>query len=112
MDLREELVVSIEAQTSEGTPVRAEGSVTTTIVDDGTVDVSVEADPEVVAEGQDATFTVTMTGTVADTPVTLRYQTEDGTATAPADYTAADAHDNHRSRGYLGDDHGAYARRR
>ena len=90
VDLRESLVVSIEAQTSEGDPVKTEGPLTTTIVDDGTVQVSVEADPEIVPESrEEATFTVTMTGTVADAPVTLSYQTQDGTATAPADYTAA-----------------------
>ena len=91
VDLRESLVVSIEAQTSEGDPIRTEGPLTTTIVDDGTVQVSVEADPEIVPESrQEATFTVTLSGTVADRPVTLSYQTQDGTATAPADYTADD----------------------
>ena len=89
VDLREKLVVSIEAETSEGDPVRVEGPKTTTIVDDGTVEVSVEADPEIVPESRgEATFTVTMTGTVGDEPVILDYQTADGTATAPADYTA------------------------
>ena len=90
VDLREKLVVSIEAETSEGDPVRTEGPITTTIVDDGTVEVSVEADPEIVPESrEEATFTVTLRGTVGDEPVTLDYRTADGTATAPADYTAA-----------------------
>ena len=90
VDLREKLVVSIAAETSEGDAVRTEGPITTTIVDDGTVGISVEADPEIVPESrEEATFTVSMTGTVADAPVTLDYRTADGTALAPADYTAA-----------------------
>ena len=88
VDLRERLEVSIEVQDET---VRAGRPVTTTIVDDGTVEVSVQADPEIVPEsGEEATFTVTLTGTVADAPVTLRYETQDGSATAPADYAAAD----------------------
>ena len=90
VDLREKMVVSIEAEI-EGEPVRTEGPITTTIEDDGTVEVSVEADPEIVPESRgEATFTVTMTGTVGDEPVILEYQTANGTATAPADYTADD----------------------
>ena len=90
VDLRESLVVSIVAETSDGDPVRTEGPITTTIEDDGTVGISVEADPEIVPESrEEATFTVTLTGTVGDEPVVLDYGTADGTATAPADYTAA-----------------------
>ena len=90
VDLREKLIVSISAETSEGDAVRTEGPITTTIEDDGTVGISVEADPEIVPESrEEATFTVTLTGTVGDEPVTLDYRTADGTATAPADYTAA-----------------------
>ena len=89
VDLREKIVVTLTAaETSDGDEVRTEGSVTTTIVDnDGPVEVSVEADRLVVAEGQQATFTVTMDGTVADEDVTLQYGT-DGSAVAGVDYTA------------------------
>ena len=91
VDLRETMVVTLTAETSAGDTVRADGSVTTTIVDDGTVEVSVEADRWVVAEGQDATFTVTLSGTVADADLTLRYSTgaTGDTAAADEDYTAA-----------------------
>ena len=91
VDLRETMVVTLTAETSARDTVRADGSVTTTIVDDGTVEVSVEADRSVVAEGQDATFTVTLSGTVADADLTLRYSTgaTDDTAAADEDYTAA-----------------------
>ena len=90
VDLRESFVVSISAETSEGDPVRRDGPITTMIVDDGTVEISVAADPEIVPESrEEATFTVTLSGTVGDEPVILDYQTADRTATAPADYTAA-----------------------
>ena len=56
--------------------------------DDGAVEVSIMADQTVVAEGQQATFTVELTGAVAEA-LTLRYATVDGTATAGTDYTAA-----------------------
>ena len=90
VDLREKIVVTLTAaETSDGDEVRTEGSVTTTIVDnDGPVEVSVEADPPVVAEGREAMFTVSLTGTIADPPLTLRYSTADGTATAGPDYIA------------------------
>ena len=93
VDLHETIVVELEgARTSDsdeddvrvGTPSKA----TTTIFDSGTVEISVE-DPEIVAEGDSVTFTVTLSGTVAS-DLTLRYATADGTATA-GDYTAADA---------------------
>ena len=90
VDLRETLVVTATAETAGGDAVRTGGVVRTRIVDDGTVQVSVAADREVVAEGQDATFTVTMTGTVAE-ELTLTYSTgaSGDDATGGQDYTTA-----------------------
>ena len=92
VDLREKLVVALTAVTANGT-VRTGSPVTTTIMDDGTVEVSMMAvaDPPVLAEGERADFLVELTGTVADEAVTLRYVTADGTAVAGEDYTAPDA---------------------
>ena len=64
---------------------------TTTIGDSDQIAVSIESPTAV--EGEAMVFTVTLSGTgMASTvsePVTLRYATADGTATAGADYTAA-----------------------
>ena len=95
VDLHETVVIELTgARTSDseddeddvrvGTPSKA----TTTIFDSGTVEISVD-DPEIVAEGDAVTFTVTLSGTVAS-DLTLRYETANGTATA-GDYTAAPA---------------------
>ena len=85
-------MVSLTAQTvvdGETESVRTGAPARTMIVDnDGAVEVSIERDQRVVAEGQPATFTVTLTGAVAEA-LTLRYATVDGTATAGTDYTAA-----------------------
>ena len=59
--------------------------------DDGSVEASIMADQPVVAEGQPATFTVELSGTVAE-EVPLRYTTGNAgdTATAGEDYRATD----------------------
>ena len=90
VDLRETMVVALTGESSDADTVRAEGSVTTTIVDDGTVEISLEADRSIVVEGQDATFTVSMSGTVGDADVILRYSTgaTADTAAGGQDYTA------------------------
>ena len=93
VDLGETLVVSLEAVTADGEAVRAGAPARTMIVDDdGSVEVSITADQPIVAEGQQATFTVELTGTVAE-DVPLRYATGavGDTATAGEDYSAADA---------------------
>ena len=86
MSLTAESVVDGETQTVRtGSPAR------TMIVDnDGAVEVSIMADQTVVAEGQRATFTVELTGAVAEA-LTLRYATgaAEDTATAGTDYTPA-----------------------
>ena len=93
-ELGEEIVVSLTAQTvvdGETESVRTGAPARTMIVDDdGAVEVSIERDQSVVAEGQPAMFTVTLTGELAEA-LTLRYTTVDGTATAGTDYTAANA---------------------
>ena len=93
-ELGEEIVVSLTAQTvvdGETEAVRTGAPARTMIVDnDGEVEVSIARDQGVVAEGQPATFTVTLTGAVAEA-LTLRYATVDGTATAGTDYTPAGA---------------------
>ena len=93
-ELGEIIVVSLTAQSvvdGEPEPVRTGAPARTMIVDnDGAVEVSIMADQTVVAEGQQATFTVELTGAVASA-LTLRYATGDAvdTATAGTDYTAA-----------------------
>ena len=44
--------------------------------------------PVSVIEGQPVSFTVTLSGGTSTEPVTVRYRTVDGSATAPGDYTA------------------------
>ena len=93
VDLGETLVVSLEAVTADGEAVRAGAPARTMIVDDdGSVEVSITADQPIVAEGQQATFTLELTGTVAEN-VSLQYATGavGDTATAGEDYSAAEA---------------------
>ena len=91
-ELGEIIEVSLTAQTvvdGETEAVRTGAAARTMIDDDdGAVEVSITADQTVVAEGQRATFTVELTGAVAEA-LTLRYTTVDGTATAGTDYTPA-----------------------
>ena len=91
-ELGEIIEVSLTAESvvdGETEAVRTGSPARTMIVDnDGAVEVSIMADQMVVAEGQPATFTVELTGAVAEA-LTLRYTTVDGTATAGTDYTAA-----------------------
>ena len=91
-ELGEEIVVRLTAETvvdGETETVRTGAPARTMIVDnDGAVEVSIMADQTVVVEGQPATFTVELTGAVAEA-LTLRYTTVDGTATAGTDYTPA-----------------------
>ena len=85
VDLGEMLVLSVMAETADGDMVRAIPPAPTTILDGGSVQVSIEADPPVVAERQPATFTVKLSGTVSDVDVTLPY-----TIGAPTDRATAD----------------------
>ncbi len=66
-----------------------DGSGTGTIVDD---DATLSIDDQTVVEGDtgttDATFTVTLRNAAPGDTVTVDYQTNDGTATAPGDYEA------------------------
>ena len=73
VDLGETLQLSVEAETADGEMVRATPPAPTTILDGGSVQVLIEADPRVVAEGDAATFTVTLSGTVSNADVTLPY---------------------------------------
>ena len=84
VSLTAESVVDGETEAvGTGSPAR------TIIVDnDGAVEVLIVADQEVVVERQPATFTVELTGAVAEA-LTLRYATVDGTATAGTDFRAA-----------------------
>ena len=90
-ELGEGIEVSLTAQSvvdGETETVRTGSPARTMIVDnDGAVEVSIMADQTVVAEGQRATFTVELTGAVAEA-LTLRYATVDAvdTATAGTDY--------------------------
>ena len=83
---------TIEVTLTEADPVAvgSPATATTTIEESGTVAVSIEADTEIVVEGEPVMFTVTLSGTVS-TDVTLGYATADGTSTAGDDYTAPEA---------------------
>ena len=92
LDDGETLVVTLTSATAtEGVARLGEAAAitaTTSITDGGMVTVSVAADAATVDEGQPASFTVTLSGTVS-VPVTVGYATADGSATAGADYRAA-----------------------
>ena len=83
---------TIEVTLTEAEPVAvgSPATATTVIEESGTVSVSIEADTEIVVEGEPVMFTVTLSGTVS-TDVTLGYATTDGTSTAGDDYTAPEA---------------------
>ena len=87
----ETLVVTLVDATTgtRAAAVASPATVLTTIEDsDGTVTVSV-TDAETVVEEDPAIFTVTLSSRVSE-DVSLRYATSDGTATAGADYEAAE----------------------
>ncbi|MYH48649.1 MAG: hypothetical protein F4151_03745 [Gammaproteobacteria bacterium] len=63
---------------------------TATIADNGSVTVALTAVPDTISEGAAWRSTVTMSTAVADR-VSVRWWTNDGTAVAGQDYTAADA---------------------
>ena len=83
---------TIEVTLTEAEPVAvgSPATATTVIEESGTVSVSIEADTEIVVEGEPVMFTATLSGTVS-TDVTLGYATTDGTSTAGDDYTAPEA---------------------
>ena len=91
VDLQETVVVTATSETAGGDAVRTEGEVRTRIIDDdGTLEVSVAADQVVVAEGGEATFTVTLAGTIAeDLEFTYSTGASGDTAIGGQDYTAA-----------------------
>ena len=65
-------------------------TVTGTITDSTAPDaVTLSTDSEGASEGEDVVFTVTLSA-ASDEEVTVNYQTSDGSAVAPGDYTAAD----------------------
>ena len=84
VDLGETLELSVVAETADGM-VRAIPPAPTTILDGGSVQVSIMADQPVVAEGQPATFTVELSGTVSNANVTLPYTIGAAGDTATAD---------------------------
>ena len=87
LDPGETLVVTLTAATTTlGTVTADTTTATTTITDTDGVTVSVAAG-DAVAEGTDATFTVTLSGAVASA-VTVNWATSNGTAEAASDYTA------------------------
>ena len=87
LDPGETLVVVLSGASTSAGQVTAEATpAQMTIADSGTVTVSVAAGDAVV-EGETATFTVTLSGSVSS-PVTVGWSTSDGTATAGSDYTA------------------------
>ena len=88
VDLGETIEVTLTD--AEPVAVGSPATATTVIEESGTVSVSIEADTEIVVEGEPVMFTVTLSGTVS-TDVTLGYATTDGTSTAGDDYTAPEA---------------------
>ena len=87
LDPGETLVVTLSGAATDGRSVTVAGTGTTTIRDSGMVTVSVSGPQAAVTEGQMASFTVRLSGAVAE-PVTVSYATADGTAKAGTDYTA------------------------
>ena len=60
-------------------------------IEDGSDDAiraTLRASRQTVREGESVSFTVTLSGGTSTEPVTVRYRTADGSATAPGDYTA------------------------
>ena len=88
VDLGETIEVTLTD--AEPVAVGSPATATTVIEESGTVSVSIEADTEIVVEGEPVMFTVTLSGTVS-MDVTLGYATTDGTSTAGDDYTAPEA---------------------
>ncbi len=78
--------VTVTGTPSDDVEVAAPDAQTLTITDDDVL-AAVEADAPTVAEGDPATFTVTLTGGTTTAAVVLGY-TVGGTATAGTDYTA------------------------
>ena len=89
LDPGETLQVALSGASTATRPVQVSGSpATATIVDAGTVTASVAA--AAATEGEEVTFTVKLSGAVAEA-VELGWSTADGTAAAGADYTAVNA---------------------
>ena len=89
LDPDETLEVTLSGAVTGARPVQVSGPpATATIVDDGTVTVTVATATAV--EGEEARFAVTLSGPVAEA-VELGWSTADGTAAAGSDYTAVPA---------------------
>ena len=87
LDADETLAVTLTGASTTAGEVTADSSAAeTTISDTGTVTVSVASDGAV-TEGEQATFTVSLSGAVPSA-VAVGWSTSDGTATAGDDYLA------------------------
>ena len=90
LDPGERVSVTLSGATTSAGKVTADATpAVTTIADEGTETVSVRSDGAV-TEGSSATFTVELSGAVSS-PVTVGWETSDGTATAGSDYTAVES---------------------
>ncbi len=89
LDKGETVLLALTGATGPGTLIVEHAATTATIVDNGTVKVSLTAVPDTIGEGSSWSSTVTMSTPVADR-VSVRWWTSDGTALAGRDYTAAD----------------------
>ena len=89
VDPGETLEVTLSAATTATRTVEVDttAAASTTITDTDTATVAI-ADAEAVAEGETASFVVTLSGTVSSA-VEVAYQTADGTAEEGKDYTDA-----------------------
>ena len=89
LDKGETVVLALTGATASADVVVVEHAATmATIADDGSVTVSLTAVPDTIGEGLAWSSTVTMSTPVADR-VMVRWWTNDGTAVAGRDYTAA-----------------------
>ena len=83
----ETFAVSLDAEAASGVPIETGDGATGTIRDnDETIEVSVSLNPDTVSEGETARFEIALSAPSREVPVTVDYATEDGTATAGADY--------------------------
>ncbi len=89
LDKGETVVLALTGATGPGTVLVDQTAATATIADNGTVSVELAAVSDTIGEGSAWNSSVIMSMPVADR-ISLRWQTQDGTALAGRDYKAAD----------------------
>ncbi|MCY3599093.1 MAG: cadherin domain-containing protein, partial [Gemmatimonadetes bacterium] len=89
LDIGETVVLTLTTATGPATVVADQTPAKVTILDDGSLSVSLTPMPDTIGEGSAWSSTVRLSTPVAD-QVSVRWWTTDGTALAGRDYTAAD----------------------